>query len=279
VLRMAIIAVLVLVLAEGTARRASADPWEDVDCSQNAGPGCDLAVGDDGAAGGSGGGPAHAGVGDAGSGNDGLECRYEPVDYRGPEQPAGPGGWFMVLCSPDGKDPLSHGPVWVAAGAGGVPELSPEQVAQIARKRLRLPPPRIAASPTGDQLVNLPTWLWLSDGWRPMSASASVPGVSVTAVATPTSVSWAMGDGSTVNCAGPGTPYLADADPKSASPDCGYVYRRSSAGQPGNTFHVTANVRWTVTWSGAGRSGAFPGLTTSATATYRVAESQALGTG
>jgi hypothetical protein len=185
----------------------------------------------------------------------------------------------MVLCSPDGKDPWSHGPVWIAAGAGGAPVLSPAQVAQLARKRLRLPEPRIAANPTGDQLVNLPTWLWLSSGWGPVVATASVPGVSVTATATPISVSWSMGDGNTVMCTGAGTPFRPGTDPKASSPDCGHIYRTSSARQMGQAFPVSATVHWTVTWSGASQGGTFPNMTTTGGATFRVAESQVLNNG
>jgi hypothetical protein len=148
----------------------------------------------------------------------------------------------------------------------------------MARNRLRLPAPAIAANPVGDQLVNLPTWLWLSS-WEPVSATATVPGVSVTAVATPTSVSWSMGDGAVVTCAGQGTPFRPGGDPKAPSPDCGYTYRSSSATQPGQAFPVTATVHWTVTWAGAGQSGTFPDLTTTGNAAFRVAESQALNNG
>ncbi|MDQ0772960.1 hypothetical protein QF026_001426 [Streptomyces aurantiacus] len=42
---------------------------------------------------------------------------------------------------------------------------------------------------------------------------------------------------------------------------------------------MSATVHWTVTWTGAGQSGAFPGLTTTSTAAFRVAESQALNNG
>jgi hypothetical protein len=100
--------------------------------------------------------------------------------------------------------------------------------------------------------------------------------VSVTARAQPGVVSWSMGDGRTVDCHGAGTPYASDGDPARGSPDCGYTYRRSSAGQPGQAFTVTATVHWTVSWSGAGRSGTFPGLTTTATIALPVAESQAV---
>jgi hypothetical protein len=180
----------------------------------------------------------------------------------------------MVVCSPDGKDPLTHGPVFVPA-ANGQPALSPEQVAQMARNRLWLPAPNISANPVGEQLVNLPTWLWVST-WHPVSATAAVPGVSVTAIATPTSVSWSMGDGTVVTCAGPGTPFRPGGDPTAPSPTCGHTYGISSANQPRHAFSVTATVHWTVTWSGAGQSGTFPDLTTTGNAAFRVAESQAL---
>ncbi|WP_285491131.1 hypothetical protein [Amycolatopsis taiwanensis] len=156
---------------------------------------------------------------------------------------------------------------------------SPAELAAMARKQLRLPTPTIAANPTGDQLVNLPTWLWLSSGWGPVSATASVPGASVTAVARPTSVSWSMGDGDTVTCTGAGTPFRPGTDPTAPSPDCGHTYRTSSANQPGQAFPVTATVHWTVAWSGAGQGGTFPDMTTTSTATFRVAESQALNNG
>lgn len=273
--------VVVLLVAAMTypASRALADDWWDnVDCSQNPSPGCDVGVGHSGQGPGGGGG-GHGGMnhpaGDDG-GPDYSGCRFDPVDFVDPgtPQPTGPGGWFMITCLPDFQD----GPVWITNGAAG-PTLSPAQVAQLARKKLHLPEPLIAASPAGEQLVNLPTWLWLSDGWRQISATASVPGLSVTAVAKPTTVSWSMGDGGAVQCAGAGTPYRVEVDPRAGSPDCGYMYRHSSSAQPDAVFRVTATIQWAISWSSGGQSGGFPGLITSSTTTYRVAESQALGTG
>jgi hypothetical protein len=162
---------------------------------------------------------------------------------------------------------------------GYVTAVTPAEIARLARSQLRLPTPSMAANPSGDQLVNLPTWLWLSSGWERVSATASVPGVSVTAVATPTSVAWSMGDGTTVTCAGPGTAFRPGGDPKAPSPDCGHTYRTSSAREPGQAFGVTATMRWTVTWSGAGQGGTFPDLTTTGNTAFRVAESQALNNG
>lgn len=193
------------------------------------------------------------------------------------------GAWYVYRCTGAGfRDGLYRAPIWLPDGEvpaeAAVP--SPQELAEQARAQLHLPSPRIEANPAGDKLVSLPTWLWLDrSGWGRQQATAAVPGVSVTAVATPKSVSWSMGDGNTVSCSGPGTPFTARGDASAASPDCGHTYHRSSATAPGQQYPVGATIHWMVTWSGAGASGTFPDLTTSATAAFRVAEVQALGTG
>lgn len=245
-----------------------------------------------------------------------ANCRYVPSDYQPPSQgtttvayhpptssgsitvtpaayrpftstsqtrfsqqqppPGQSGAWYVYQCSDQGyADALYRPPIWIPDGPQPAP--SPEQVAKQAYNQLRLPSPQIHASPAETQLVNLPTWLWMDPAqWRPRSATASVPGVSVTATAVPNSVTWSMGDGSTVTCPGAGTPFPSGADPRSASPDCGHTYHQTSQGKPGNAYPVAAEVNWTVTWSGAGTGGSFPNLTTTSTATFAVAESQAL---
>jgi hypothetical protein len=193
------------------------------------------------------------------------------------------GAWYDWVCDRiQTQESLYRPPVWIpngqapgAAAAGP----SPQELAERARRQLVLPTPSIAASPAGAQLVNLPTWLWLSGGWEPVSATAAVPGVEVTATAAPTSVTWNMGDGTSVTCTGAGTPFRPGADPRAQSPDCGHTYKASSAGQPGGAYAVTTTVRWTVTWAWADQGGTFPDMTTTGTAGFRVAESQALNTG
>jgi hypothetical protein len=72
----------------------------------------------------------------------------------------------------------------------------PVVVAQQAGSRFTLDSPRIATSPPAGaaQLVQLPTWLWINSAdWQPQHATASVPGVSVTTNATPTTVTWMWG--------------------------------------------------------------------------------------
>ncbi|WP_257231871.1 hypothetical protein [Streptomyces sp. Rer75] len=203
-------------------------------------------------------------------------------------KPGEDGAWYVYKCDAGGtRDALYRPPVWIPDGpqADGGPPAAPAALAEQARSQLRLPSPKIKASPADEQLVTLPTWLWLErDAWRKVTATASVPGVSVTAVARPTSVEWSMGDGGSEVCHGPGTPYRSseasrqDANPRKPSPDCGYTYHSSSAEQPDNAYRVSATMHWSVTWSGAGESGAFPGLTATSNALFRVTESQAVNT-
>jgi hypothetical protein len=177
--------------------------------------------------------------------------------------------------------PIGAAPAGASAGAGAAPP-DPAVLAALARQTLGLPSPVIRSSPAQNalQLTNLPTWLWINPAeWVPESKTATVPGESVTATATPVSVTWHPGDGSAVTCQGAGTPYTSVDNPAAASPDCGHTYTSSSAGQPGGAFQVTATITWDITWQGAGGAGGvLAPLFTTAVAAFRVAESQALNT-
>lgn len=213
------------------------------------------------------------------AGGDG--CYYKPADLSANTisalggQPAGEGGWYLQTCySSTGDEQALGAPVWIA---GAPPVISPAVLARQARARLNLPDVVIRMNPAGDQLVNLPIWLALDPAsWNAQSATASVPGVSVTATARPVKAAWSMGDGTTVSCTGPGTPWMPGTDPMKASPDCGHVYRHSSANAPGGCFTVAVTVTWEVAWAGAGQSGTVPGLTTTGQVQARVQESQAV---
>jgi hypothetical protein len=194
-------------------------------------------------------------------------------------QPPGPGHWVVRRCI--GTAPvqlLYYVLTWIPNGAPAVPD--PRVLAAQAVSKLTLPTPAIESSPGGaaPQTVELPTWTWLPAAqWAPRSATASVPGESVTATATPIAVTWSWGDGSTTVCHGPGTPYVKGvSDPAAASPDCGHTYRQVSASQSGQQFPVTATLAWSVAWSGGGQSGTFPNLTTTATAHWTVRQIQSL---
>ncbi|MFE6287855.1 hypothetical protein [Streptomyces sp. NPDC057877] len=167
------------------------------------------------------------------------------------------------------------------SGKPGRREISVAEVARQAVERLELPEPVIRTSPDEDyvQVVHVPTWMWVDKGvWGPVSETAEVPGVRVTATARPRAAVWSMGDGATVTCRGPGTPYSARYRPQSESPDCGYTYRRSSLGEPGGAFTVSVRVTWDVEWRGGGQAGAIPGLVVSAERQLVVDEVQAVVT-
>jgi hypothetical protein len=286
--------------ADNSGHGGSNSIWGNVDCGQNPYPGCQLGAGSHSTRSGSRSG-GHTGTqtgagGSSGrSGPDPFSCVDDLVPYapahgalRPPAgQKASEGGWYVSVCAGDRAGTPGGGvyypPVWVVNGPNPRPAVTPAELARSAYNKLPLTAPTIVLSPAGQQLVNLPTWLAIT-GWGVKTATAGVPktavtpGVSVTATATPTSVVWSTGDGATVTCGGPGTVFGPGDDPAAASPTCGHTYRVSSAGQPGAAFTLTATVHWSVTWSGAGRAGTFPDLTTTATARVPVAESEALTT-
>ncbi|MER6062419.1 hypothetical protein ABT167_14740 [Streptomyces sp. NPDC001792] len=150
-----------------------------------------------------------------------------------------------------------------AASDDHKPQTSVTSVAQTAVRRLKLPKPLIHTSPDENfaQVVHVPTWMWVErSSWGPVSASASVEGVTVTATARPRRAVWSMGEGGRVVCQGPGTPYLAAYSPQEPSPDCGYTYQRASVSAPGRAYPVSVQVTWDVEWHGGGQTGVVPGL-------------------
>ena len=157
------------------------------------------------------------------------------------------------------------------------PLMTPEELAMEAVDQLRLPQPNIASSPAGIHLVHLPTWLWVDDpSWEIQRAEATIPGLSVTASATPVVAHWETGDGSTVTCEGQGTPWTEGTPAEDSSPDCGHTYTRSTASAPGGEYAVTVTVTWEIEWSGGGESGTVPDMTTSSATSWPVAESQSI---
>jgi hypothetical protein len=256
----------------------SGTPYGGVTCGQSYAPQCDVTAG----TGPSAGTPASAGPQAGGQQAAGTAAGGAAGGCAGTVNktfgcvPAGCQVTVQTLACPIG----AAAPAGAPAAGPGVPD--PAALAALARQTLGLPSPVIRSSPAQAalQLTNLPTWLWINPAeWAPRSKTATVPGESVTATATPVSVTWHPGDGSTVTCQGAGTPYASADNPAAASPDCGHTYTRSSAGQPGGAFHATVTVTWDVTWQGAGGAGGvLPPLFTTAVAAFRVAESQALNT-
>ncbi len=255
------------------------------------GPGATVTVG--ASSGGSGGGaPGGAPRGPTGSGGGGNPwiCTYTELTLNdgGGFAPGGPtpGSWYSVTCTDQLTGVSVTQTEWITAQAApGTPAVDPYAVARQAERSLRLPSPSNHFDPTVP-VVNLPTWLWIDPGvWHPYRVTASVGSVTATAVATPVTVTWSMGDGGSVTCDGPGTPF-DPSEPAQESP-CSYLYPESSAGQPspdGNpddgAFVVVATIHWSVTWSvtGAAGGGALPALATSTPSLLRVEQVESITT-
>jgi hypothetical protein len=276
-------AVLVLVAGQSAALAGGGPggaPFGSVVCGQSYAPSCSVSAGSSGS------------PGTAGTQQGGAVGTSATLVSGGAGSPSGCNGTVNKTfgCIPAGCTLTAQTvgcPIGVPGAApppaGGAPVLpAPGVLAQLAVKYLQLPDPVIRSSPAPGalQLTRLPVWLWVAANvWQPQSKTAQVPGEAVTATATPVSAAWAMGDGKTVTCKGPGTAYAAGDNPSAASPTCGYTYEASSAGQPGGAYRVTVTITWDITWAGAGGAGgALAPLQTVAAAQFRVAESQALNT-
>jgi hypothetical protein len=164
---------------------------------------------------------------------------------------------------------------------------NPGVAAAQAAASIVLPAPSMELNPAAFGVVNMATWLAIDPAvWHAYQASATADGVSATAVATPETVTWSMGDGGEVDCSGPGiiyNPALAD-DAQSTS--CSYTYEQSSEGQPSDdadpndgAFLVTATIHWKVTWTaiGAPGGGTLPPLQTTSGRSLRVEQVESVG--
>jgi hypothetical protein len=139
----------------------------------------------------------------------------------------------------------------------------------------------VVRAPPGPSFVNFKTWLALAD-WTPVTATASLNGISSTITGVPQRAVWEMGpeaDG-TVVCEGPGQRYNPDVADELQSTDCGYTYRRSSAGiGVDNAYSAQVTVTYQVTWvSSDGTSGVVGPVSRTTAFSLRVAEIQAINT-
>ena len=196
---------------------------------------------------------------DAG-GSGSVTCRlYEIVGGVGP-------GIVWLGSGSEANPPIEGTPYWIVCTDGYVNILvynpanviDPGTLARRAFAELPLiyPRPRTAPPIAGKQLVGVRTWLWVDPGdWRPMSATATIVGLSATVIAQPTKVIWTMGDGSTVTCYGPGTPYDPNVADSDQSSDCTHIYQHDGA------YTVLATMVWTVSWTATnGQGGTLPNV-------------------
>jgi len=153
-----------------------------------------------------------------------------------------------------------------------------ERAASEALRRLDLPTPAIGLNPPpgAEQLVGLPTWLWVSNPWGPSTASASLSGVTSSVAATPLRVDFDLGDGTTMTCA-PGTPYDPARPARAQHSSCTHTYTASSSPRADGVFLVNATLVYDVSWTATtGAGGPLGTVERAGSVTVRVLEAQAL---
>ncbi|MET9915380.1 ATP/GTP-binding protein, partial [Streptomyces sp. NPDC006476] len=219
-----------------------------------------------------------------------AKCTYTKLDPQPPadnlamqdgKRQGGKGAVYQVYCPATAR----IGVVWVPDGAQAPaqPAIDPETIARQAVDSMKLTGPDIASPrPAGHYVVGMPMWMWVNQSattYGPNTASATAGGVSVTATARVSSVTWNMGDdGTPVVCPGPGTRYQPSMG-LANSPDCGYRYTRPSSSRPGHRYTVTATSTWTITWQVQDGAAADTGQwteTRTTTQTAAIGEAQAL---
>ncbi len=151
-----------------------------------------------------------------------------------PQAPAGPG-------------PAPEAPV--APGRGNntttttVALPSPEELAAIAAdKAMSLAPtPVIEVAPSKVGLTGLDSFVWLKDKPDPITATAGVPGLTVTAEASPVEYVWDFGDGTDVVSATSGRPWS-----ESLPGDISHLYETKGS------YVLGVEVIWEARWRVAG---------------------------
>ncbi len=175
-----------------------------------------------------------------------------------------PDGVVMeCILGPAFQGSLRVGTFWSPSPAapGVVPALTPAEAAAIVVERMDLRAADIGIVPEDRPgsvgLVGMPVWMWTTPGpttFGPQTLTGSTGGITITATARVERIVWSMGDGATVTCTSPGTPYRPGYG-AGMSPDCGHRYSRTSVGQPGHAYPITATSFWVVDWTGGGDAG------------------------
>jgi len=276
-----VIGVLVALSAIGPAH---ADP--PVNCPP-VGP-CDVGVGTPG-----GGGDGGGDDGGGGSGGSNPELPGCKTALEDPQPPVSDAVWqghtpkdgaiYDKMCKQgiNGPAGISWNITRFFSAKAPAQTIDPALVAQEAIKLLPITGPNIRTAPSaaGSGLIGLPVWVWTpatASTWGPVSRTASVTGVSVTATAQATQIVYSMGNGTSITCKSPGTPYQPSFGRK-ASPDCGYAagYQRPSRTVSGGRYKITGVTTWHITWAGGGATGDLTVTRTSASS-IRIDELQVI---
>lgn len=158
----------------------------------------------------------------------------------------------------------------------------PEVIARVALADIQsrlLQQPEVRLSPPGRGIVNLESWLSVVDPGA-QSATAEIPGRSVTVTATVASSRWVLDDGNgapvTLRCDGVGVAWTP-ADGERPAP-CGHEWRWRSP--DGSSPTVSVSITWDVSWVASnGMTGTLESIESApAVVPYRIDEIQTIGT-
>ena len=139
------------------------------------------------------------------------------------------------LCRP-GASPPSTGP---RSKRGKPAPPSPELIARmLADRALALAPdPQLQVAPGRVGLTGLDSYFWLGNELQPITATATVPGVTVTAEARPVQYLWNFGDGNDTVTYQPGRPWR-----RGRPGDISHMYETRGA------YRVGVEVIWEARW-------------------------------
>jgi hypothetical protein len=206
------------------------------------------------------------------------------------------GLWWRPVVNPNREDEFQSGTDCVEPIFWGnpvdVPELeesiTDEILAEYAYDEIDIPETEIQLNPEGEQLVNVPTWIWLdASDIEPQTVRAELPVNGLWAETTAEPVSLTIDPGtedaelfpSDGTCeidengriGEPYEPGRVDEDPP-----CGVNYLRATHAV--DSFELTASLTWEVHWTGSQTEGenALPSGTFETTHTIVVNESQAI---
>lgn len=156
---------------------------------------------------------------------------------------------------------------WVDTGdnpPADVPQaVTPEILSQLAYNQIRVPSTKVTLAPADKTKVNLPTWAWLDGAeFKPVSVTASVPvlGISATTTATPYSLKIDPGTSDAVTYPASGVcgfknGSIGEAYAKGKAgetPPCGVKYLHSSGT---GSYPLKATITWKISWTGTGGTG------------------------
>ncbi|MCP3858926.1 MAG: hypothetical protein GY704_04680 [Phycisphaeraceae bacterium] len=166
---------------------------------------------------------------------------------------------------------------WGFLVIGTTPPVDPLTLRDIAAARIDPEPPTPATAPMWGEVpsvVNMTTWLWLTDDWEPVEEQESEGFVTVVVQARPVETAWETGDGATVVCPnGPGVAWsagMADGDTY-----CSHTFAAAGSGLAGSAT-TTWTFRW---WLNGNDMGDFGDFTRTTPVAFDVTEIQAIETG